>query len=258
VPGCALVRGNAIARAGVPQAHARPITAIEVRVTRFSRRHAAFGAARAVPGRPVRRTATPIGLTQTVVGSIIGAAGNSASTGGGETTSARAGAAIPVSGAGFALGTADTGAGSGLTGLTVLAVAIGAAVDEAEVAVLAQKFPGRALGDLDASIGRIPHLQTDDDLLAIARCPDMMLGIATLGGCLSETGPGKPRQDAENPSPAPASRHGADEMVERGSVHEAPPCYPNRPPWLIARLPQLRKDRARIKPNAPMWERFPW
>ena len=158
----------------------------------------------------------------------------------------------------FALCGADGGAGSGLTGLAVIAVAISAAVDEAELSALVQKFPGRALGDLDAPIGPVSYAQTDDDLLAIARCADMVPGIAALGRCLSETDPGEPRHDSENPTPAQPSRHGADEMIEGRTVHEAPPSYANRPPCLIAHLPHLRKDRARITPNATMWERLTW
>jgi hypothetical protein len=129
----ALTQVDAIACARVPEANTRPVAAIEVCLTSFAGRRAARGAAGAYRlGRPLRRTATGVGITG---GPAIGA-GNGAGTGI-EAASARAGAALLVASAGVALGTADGDAGSGPAGLAVLAVQVGAAVDEAEVSVLA-------------------------------------------------------------------------------------------------------------------------
>lgn len=217
----------------VSYADARPIAAIEVRVARFAWRHAAFGSARADPGRPARRTATPIGLTQTIVGPIIAEAGNGAGTGG-ETTSACAGAAAIVACAGCAIGRTDRGACSGLAGLAILALAIGAAVDEAEVSVLVEMLLDRALGDLNAMIGAVPCTVTDGDLLALARRAHTMPGISAPGGGLAETNPGEPRQDAEQSAPGRAICQGAQEMIEEGIVHKAPPFRLTGPPRLIA------------------------
>jgi hypothetical protein len=213
LPGCALLRVNAIARALVIDADARSIAAIEVRLARCARHHTAGGAARADPTARarLRRAATWIGVTRTVVART--GTGNGAGTGG-EPTRARARAAVLVAGAGHAFGTTDRGAGSSLAGLAVLTVASDAAVDEAEVSLPIEKLLDRWLGDFNAPIGAVPLKETDDDLLALARRAGTMpglaaLGLAALGGRLTETTPGEPREDAEDATSARAVHQGA-------------------------------------------------